>query len=91
VIMIEWGCPNRRNPDMPIPTGGYRQMAEDLASRIRSGEYPPGSKLPSYAELSKLYSIAVTTVQKGIRVLEFQGLVVGVPGRGVYVREDEKP
>lgn len=74
---------------MPIPTGGYRQMAEDLAARIRSGEYPPGSKLPSYAELSKLYSIAVTTVQKGIRVLEFQGLVVGVPGRGVYVKEDE--
>ncbi|MFI5927506.1 winged helix-turn-helix domain-containing protein [Micromonospora sp. NPDC051543] len=66
-------------------------MAEDLASRIRSGEYAPGDKLPSYAELSKLYSIAVTTVQKGIRVLEFQGLVVGVPGRGVYVREDIKP
>ncbi|MEU8330643.1 winged helix-turn-helix domain-containing protein [Micromonospora sp. NPDC048839] len=76
---------------MPIPTGGYRQMAEDLASRIRGGEYAPGDKLPSYAELSKLYSLAVTTVQKGIRVLEFQGLVVGVPGRGVYVREDINP
>ncbi|MFI7661526.1 winged helix-turn-helix domain-containing protein [Micromonospora parva] len=76
---------------MPIPTGGYRQMADDLASRIRSGEYAPGDKLPSYAELSKLYSIAVTTVQKDIRVLEFQGLVVGVPGRGVYVREDIEP
>ncbi|MEU7611115.1 hypothetical protein [Micromonospora sp. NPDC049204] len=36
-------------------------------------------------------ALAVTTVQKGIRVLEFQGLVVGVPGRGVYVREDIKP
>ncbi|MEV1073087.1 winged helix-turn-helix domain-containing protein [Micromonospora parva] len=66
-------------------------MADDLASRIRSGEYAPGDKLPSYAELSKLYSIAVTTVQKDIRVLEFQGLVVGVPGRGVYVREDIEP
>lgn len=76
---------------MPIPTGGYRQMAADLAERIRRGEYPPGCQLPSYAELSKLYSISVTTVQKGIRILEFQGLVVGVPGRGVYVREDLIP
>lgn len=77
-----------KEPDMPIPTGGYRQMAEDLAERIRRGEYPPGSQLPSYAELSKLYSLSVTSVQKAIRMLEFQGLVVGVQGRGVFVRED---
>ncbi|MFY1620605.1 winged helix-turn-helix domain-containing protein [Micromonospora sp. WMMD736] len=76
---------------MPIPTGGYRQMVDDLASRIRSGEYAPGDKLPSYSELSKLYGVAVTTVQKAIRILEAQGLVIGVTGRGVYVREDFRP
>ncbi|MEH0830651.1 GntR family transcriptional regulator, partial [Micromonospora sp. CPCC 205714] len=33
------------------PRYRYEQIADDLAERIASGEFPPGSKLPSRREL----------------------------------------
>ncbi|MEV4119841.1 winged helix-turn-helix domain-containing protein [Micromonospora sp. NPDC049645] len=73
---------------MPIPTGGYREVAEDLAARIKSGEYGAGERLPTYNELSDLYDVSVTTVQRAIIVLQTRGLVVGLQGRGLWVAED---
>ena len=72
---------------MTIPLS-YRGIANDLAERIRIGEYPPGSKIPSYRQLSALYSVHVSTAQKAVMALEERGVVVGVPGRGVFVRAD---
>ena len=74
-------------PRMPIPTTGYREVAADLQARISSGEYPPGTQIPSYAQLAKLYSVSVTTVQRAILILQAQGVLVGVQGRGVFVAE----
>ncbi|MET8043405.1 winged helix-turn-helix domain-containing protein [Micromonospora sp. NPDC005215] len=73
---------------MPIPTGGYREVAEDLAARIKSGEYVAGERLPTYNELADLYDVSVTTVQRAIIVLQTRGLVVGLQGRGLWVAED---
>ncbi|WP_406067923.1 winged helix-turn-helix domain-containing protein [Micromonospora sp. NBC_01638] len=73
---------------MPIPTSGYREVAEDLAARIKSGEYAPGERLPTYNELADLYKVSVTTVQRAIIVLQTRGLVVGLQGRGLWVTED---
>jgi GntR family transcriptional regulator len=75
---------------MPIPTGGYREVAEDLKARIKSGEYPPGERLPTYKDLAALYSVSVTTVQRAIIILQDRGLVVGLQGRGLWVAEDQK-
>jgi GntR family transcriptional regulator len=72
---------------MTIPLS-YRGIANDLAERIRIGEYPPGSKIPSYRQLATLYSVHISTAQKAVMALEERGVVVGVPGRGVFVRED---
>ena len=72
---------------MPIPRTGYREVARDLQARVDAGEYPPGSKIPSYAQLAALYSVGVTTIQRAILVLQERGILVGVPGRGVYVAE----
>lgn len=62
------------------------QIFEDLADRIRSGEYPPGTELPSYRELAVLYSVGRTTMSVVLKRLKDAGLVVGVRGRGVFVR-----
>lgn len=72
---------------MPIPTTGFREVARDLQARIDSGEYPPGSKIPSYSQLAVLYSVGISTVQRAILVLQERGTLVGVQGRGVYVAE----
>jgi len=71
---------------MPIPMSSV-QIADDLAARIRSGEYPPGERLPSYAELAELYDVSVSTVQQVLVRLKERGLVVGLQGRGTYVSD----
>ncbi|MEV0459575.1 winged helix-turn-helix domain-containing protein [Catellatospora methionotrophica] len=69
---------------MPVPMS-YTQIADDLADRIKSGEYPPGSKLPSYNELSTLYSVHFGTIARVIALLRDRGVVIGSPGRGTFV------
>ncbi|WP_229705655.1 winged helix-turn-helix domain-containing protein [Micromonospora sonchi] len=81
------GVPNEGSFDMPIPTGGYREVAEDMAARIKSGEYGPGDRLPTYRELSDLYQVSVTTVQRAVIILQDRGLIVGLQGRGLWVAE----
>ncbi|MFI7075505.1 winged helix-turn-helix domain-containing protein [Micromonospora sediminicola] len=67
----------------------YRQIADDIAARVATGEYPPESKIPSYSQLSALYSVSIATVQRAILVLHTKGIVYGEPGRGVYVRSED--
>lgn len=63
----------------------YRQIADDLAVRIATGEYAPGAKLPTYQELADLYSVGVTTAARAYAVLVDRGVVVGMAGRGMFV------
>ncbi|SCF24930.1 regulatory protein, gntR family [Micromonospora matsumotoense] len=69
---------------MTIPMG-YRKIAADLHARIQQGEYPPESRLPTYAELARLYSASVSTVQRAVMLLQAHGIIVGVQGAGLYV------
>ena len=60
-------------------------MLADLTERIKKGEYPPGTKLPSARELGDLYDVSPSTVQRILALLQERGMVVGQQGRGVYV------
>jgi DNA-binding GntR family transcriptional regulator len=64
----------------------YRQLARILRDRITSGEFPKGTPLPSAKTLAQEHGLAVGTVTRAVDVLRDEGLVVTVPGRGVYVR-----
>lgn len=64
----------------------YLQLAGILRDQIRSGELPPGSRLPSIIDLSERYGIARTTAHKSLRVLVDEKLVVVSRGRGMYVK-----
>jgi GntR family transcriptional regulator len=72
---------------MPTIPLSYAGIAADITARINSGEYQPGEKLPSYAQLSELYSVSFSTAARAVALLRERGLVVGAPGRGVYVKE----
>ena len=78
--------PRAGESTLPIPMSSD-QIYEDLADRIRSGEYPPGTELPSYRELAALYTVGRTTMSVIVKRLRDEGLVVGVRGRGVFVAE----
>lgn len=62
-------------------------MADELGDAIRRGEFRPRSKLPSERELVERYGTAPQTARQAIALLKSEGLVVGSPGRGTFVRE----
>jgi len=68
----------------PVPLT-YREVADDLAARIERGEYRVDEAIPSYRELAELYSVSISTASRAVALLRDRGVVVGHPGRGVYV------
>jgi DNA-binding GntR family transcriptional regulator len=63
----------------------YREVADHLAQRIKSGEYPPGSGLPQRDALARSYGVSLSTLARALMLLRDRGLVLGLPGRGVFV------
>jgi DNA-binding GntR family transcriptional regulator len=63
----------------------FRQIAADMADRIRRGDYQAEDRLPSYTEGARLYNVSVSTIQRAYLLLEVSGLIRGEPGRGVYI------
>jgi GntR family transcriptional regulator len=69
----------------------YRQIAEDLRTKIESGELPRGSQLATEIELRELYSASRNTVRDAIKWLTTLGLVETRPGQGTFVIEKINP
>jgi DNA-binding GntR family transcriptional regulator len=69
----------------------YQQLARLLRDRITDGTYPPRTALPSAKTLSQEHGIAVGTVMHAFDVLRAEGLIVNVPGRGMWVRDQRQP
>lgn len=67
------------------PKFPYRRVADDLRDKINSGEI--AGQLPSRAQLAEHYGVADMTIGRALRVLKDEGLVFGVPGLGVFVKE----
>lgn len=78
---------------VPAATGRprYLEVADDLRKKIAMGTYPVGSNLPSTARLMQLYEASVTVVRAAVRELRTEGLVIGQPGKGVFVRDEPAP
>lgn len=78
--------PYRRvDPSSPIPL--YLQISDFLRERIRTGEWPRGSQIPTEAELCDAYEVSRITVRQALALLSRDGLVVRGRGRGTFVRE----
>ncbi|MBB1256561.1 GntR family transcriptional regulator [Streptomyces alkaliterrae] len=83
-------APDPLDPDDDRPP--YVQVASSLSAAIRTRKLAPGEKLPSHKTLTELYGFARATIQRALRDLEDEGLVVSRKGSGVYVRNrTERP
>ncbi|HET9253589.1 MAG TPA: GntR family transcriptional regulator [Pseudonocardiaceae bacterium] len=71
--------------DHADPRPAYQRVADDLRHAIANGAYQPGDQLPTLAELTARYNIAVMTARDAIRQLTTEGLVVSRQGKGAYV------
>ncbi|WP_423791004.1 winged helix-turn-helix domain-containing protein [Micromonospora cathayae] len=80
------GADRERNRPVP-PQYAYQRVAEDLTRRIKSGEFPPGSRLPSRAQLCEEYEVSSFVADRVFLILKMNGLTDSLPGAGVYVKE----
>jgi GntR family transcriptional regulator len=76
-----WHVDLRR--DSPVPL--YRQIADLLRADIENGTYQPGSMIPSLKSIEQDTGCTAKTIQRGIGILEEEGLVLIVPGKGTFV------
>ena len=63
------------------------QLKEQIRYAIMSGDYQPGSSLPSIRELTAKLGIHRNTVHRVYLELQASGLLVSRPGKGVFVNE----
>jgi len=63
----------------------YREIADDLRRRMDGGEFPPGSRLPTYDELRVHYSTGRGTIGSAVDVLEAEGRVRPLKKVGLIV------
>ncbi|MFC1226935.1 GntR family transcriptional regulator [Streptomyces sp. Sce081] len=78
------------DPDDPRPP--YVQITNLLRAAILTKKLEPGEQLPSQNDLTKRYKVSRATVQRALRDLEAEGLVVARQGKGAFVRvRTERP
>lgn len=65
----------------------YEQIVEKFQMLIVKGVLPPGSRMPSVRSLAVELSINPNTIQKAFAVLEQEGYIFPVKGRGNFVSE----
>lgn len=61
-----------------------RHLADQILTHIRSGDYPPGSRLRQEA-LAETFAVSRTPIREALRILETQGFVRHVPNQGTIV------
>lgn len=73
------------NPDSPIPL--YRQLADLILDKIRSGDYPPGFRIPSEHALANHYRIGRPTARQATDLLVRKRLLTRRRGAGTFACE----
>ena len=63
----------------------YLQLADTLRDKIFSGEYVFGDTLPTERSMAQKYGISHLTVRKALSLLQDEGLIQRLQGKGTFV------
>lgn len=67
-----------------------RRLSDEITSilveRVRTGMYPPGTKLPSTKQLAEDFNVSPPMVREALSRLKHDGYIEPRQGSGVYVR-----
>ena len=69
----------------------YLEVSRNLEEQVRSGRYPPGSRLPPQRDLAVELGINVSTVSRAYKELQARGLIVASKRRGSIVTGGAMP
>ena len=85
--MDNLGSASRLAPRLNRNFSLYHQIEAILLEQIVTGEFAPGTQLPTEKELCDLYHVSRPTVRQALVGLESQNLVRREQGRGTFVLE----
>lgn len=65
-------------------------IARDIISKIKHGQYRPGTLLPSENQLTELYGASRETIRKALNELNDLGLIQKIKGKGSIVLDIQR-
>ena len=68
-----------------MPSRRYERIADDIRTRIASGQLAPGEPIPSARAITREWGVAVATAIRALAVLREERLVYARPGVGTVV------
>ena len=66
----------------------YEQLCQSITKMAALGALAPGEQLPSVRSLAQKLGVNPNTVQKAYQILERDGLLFSVPGKGSFLSKD---
>lgn len=72
------------DPDAAQPP--FEQVRSQITEQVRSGQVPPGTRLPPVRALAQELGLAANTVARAYRELEHSGVVETRGRNGTFVR-----
>ncbi|MFD9206799.1 GntR family transcriptional regulator [Streptomyces sioyaensis] len=71
---------------MPSVPPRRHVIADDIRNKISTGQLKAGERLPSEAQLASRYVVSTATLRSALSVLQSEGLVEKIHGKGNFVR-----
>lgn len=69
----------------------YDQLQRALLRSIEDGTLQPGDALPGEHRLCEIHAVSRTVVRQALSMLEHEGLIVRIKGKGTYVAPRKTP
>ena len=77
--------------DINVASVQYQRIKQNIMSKVISGEYAAGERIPSERELCEIFSLSRTTIRRAIDELVAEGILFRVPAKGTYVAHNHSP
>ncbi|MFD7715436.1 GntR family transcriptional regulator [Streptomyces sp. NPDC059814] len=68
----------------------HHDIADDLRHQITTGRIKPGERLPSEVGLAERYKVSTVTLRRALTVLQGEGLIEKIHGKGNYIRRPRR-
>ncbi|MEB1080843.1 histidine utilization repressor [Citrobacter portucalensis] len=75
------------HPSRSAPAPFYEKVKQEISEKIASGIWQPHDRIPSEAELVVQYGFSRMTINRALRELTDEGLLVRLQGVGTFVAE----
>jgi GntR family histidine utilization transcriptional repressor len=73
------------------PLARYERVKEHIRTRILSGEWRPGDRIPSEMTLVGELGVSRMTINRALRELTEQGVLTRFSGVGTFIAEEKPP